>query len=372
MRNMTGPLRGVKVLEMPAIGPVPFCGMLLADLGADVLRLDRTQATDLGVPVAPRFDVLGRGKRSLAIDLKVPESRDLVLRTLRQADVLLEGFRPGTMEKLGLGPNEAFAQNPKLIYGRMTGWGQVGPLAKAAGHDINYLALTGALHAVGPRDAPTPPLNLVADFGGGALYLALGIVSALYERDRSGLGQVIDAAMIDGASSLMAMTYGLYASGQWQDAREANLLDGGAPWYRAYRCADGKFVAVGALERKFFDVLMLALGLDSTLFADHLDPACWPAMRAALSARLLIRTRDEWCDIVGVKDCCFAPVLSLAEAPLHPHMVARSGFLRIDDVIQPAVSPLFSRTPGEICGPPPEIGSGGYDALRDWQVPFAN
>ena len=365
----TGPLQGIKVLEMPAIGPVPFCGMLLSDLGADILRLDRAEAADLGVQIEPRFDVLGRGKRSLIIDLKAAASRELVLRILRKADVVIEGFRPGTMEKLGLGPEEAFAVNPRLVYGRMTGWGQLGPLAKSAGHDINYLALTGALHAIGPGDgAPVPPLNLVADFGGGALYLAMGVLSALYEREKSGLGQVIDAAMVDGAASLMALSYGLLASEQWKDCRESNLLDGGAPWYRAYRCADGKYVALGALEVKFFRELMSVLGIDPTPYPNHLDPECWPALREVISEKLLTRTRDQWCAAVGNRDCCLAPVLSMTEAPHYAHTTARSGFVRVNDVIQPAVAPRFSRTVGAISRPPPGNGHGGEEALRDWQV----
>ena len=366
---MSGPLQDLRVVEMPAIGPAPFCGMLLADLGADVLRLDRTGDTNLGISIDARFDLLGRGKRSLAVDLKAPSSSALVLAILEKADVVIEGFRPGTMEKLGLGPEVVLAVNPRLIYGRMTGWGQSGPLARTAGHDINYLSLTGALHAIGQRDqAPIPPLNLVADFGGGALYLAMGILAALFERQRSGRGQVIDAAMVDGASSLMTMTYGLLAAGAWRDERGVNLLDGGAPWYGTYQCADGKYVAIGALEAKFFARLLQCIGIDPARFPDHLNRTCWPDIRQALTETLLTRTRDEWCAAVGDRDCCVAPVLALSEAPHHPHMTARQTLAEHDGVTQPAPAPRFSRTPGAIRRGPPACGEGGEEALREWGV----
>ena len=354
---------------MPAIGPTPFCGMLLADLGADVLRLDRASDSDLGISIDTRFDLLGRGKRSLAVDLKAPSSRELVLAILEKADVVIEGFRPGTMEKLGFGPDAALTVNPRLIYGRMTGWGQSGPLARTAGHDINYLSLTGALHAIGEHDeAPIPPLNLVADFGGGALYLAMGILAAVFERQNSGRGQVIDAAMVDGASSLMTMTYGLLAAGAWHDERGVNLLDGGAPWYGVYRCADGKYVAIGALEARFFAEFLRCIGIDPARFPDHMDRRCWPDIRAALTETLRTKTRDEWCEAVGDRDCCVAPVLALREAPHHPHVASRQTFADHDGVTQPAPAPRFSRTPGAIRRGPPARGAGGEETLKEWGV----
>lgn len=366
---MSGPLAGLKVLEMPAIGPVPFCGMLLADLGADVLRLDRTGDSGLGLPVEPRFDLLGRGKRSLALDFKAPGATELVLATFDKADVVIEGFRPGTMERLGFGPDVALARNPRLVYGRMTGWGQDGPLAPAAGHDINYLALTGALHSIGRRgEAPVPPLNLAADFGGGALYLAMGILAAVHERQHSGRGQVVDAAMVDGAASLMTLFYGLLAQGLWRDERGVNILDTGAPWYDTYRCADGKHVSVGAIEPKFFAELARRMDIDTAAFRHHMDPRCWPQIREALAQAFARRTRDEWCAILEGSDGCFAPVLSLREAPRHPHMAAREVFVERDGVVQPGPAPRFSRTPGAIRGGPPARGTGGEDALREWGV----
>lgn len=366
---MSGPLKGLKVVEMPAIGPVPFCGMLLSDLGADVLRLDRTGDSDLGVRVDVKYDLMGRGKRSLAVDLKAPDSRELVLTVIGKADVLIEGFRPGTMERLGLGPEVALACNPRLVYGRMTGWGQEGPISAAAGHDINYLALTGALHAIGRKgEAPVPPLNLGADFGGGSLYLALGILAALHERQQSGRGQVVDAAMVDGAASLMTMFYGLLAQGVWSDRRGENILDSGAPWYDTYECKDGRFVAIGALEAKFFGELVQRLGIDAKQFPDHMDPKVWPQMRQAFAAVFRTRTRDEWCALLEGTDACFAPVLGLREAPGHRHMKARKTFVEHAGVMQPAPAPRFSRTPGALDRPPPNRGEGGADALREWGI----
>jgi alpha-methylacyl-CoA racemase len=319
--------------------------------------------------VDARFDLLGRGKRSLVLDLKSAESRELVLELFEKTDVLIEGFRPGTMENLGFGPDVALSVNPRLIYGRMTGWGQSGPLARTAGHDINYLALTGALHAIGKRDgAPVPPLNLVADFGGGALYLAMGILAAIYERQHSGRGQVIDAAMVDGASSLMTLTYGLLAAGAWRDEREANLLDGGAPWYGTYACADGKYIAIGALESKFFVQLMRSIGIDPARFPDHMDRTCWPEIRATLTETLRTKCRDEWCALVVDQDCCVAPVLTMSEAPGHPHMAARQNFVEVDNLIQPGPAPRFSRTRGAIRRGPPARGEDGNEALREWGV----
>lgn len=366
---MSGPLAGLRIIEMPAIGPVPFCGMLLADLGADVLRIDRTGDVDLGLPVEPKYELLGRGKRSLALDLKDTKAIALVLDLVEKADVLLEGFRPGVMERLGLGPEVAQQRNPRLVFGRMTGWGQSGPLAPAAGHDINYIALTGALHAVGGKDGgPVPPLNLVGDFGGGSLYLAMGVLAALYERQSSGRGQVVDAAMVDGAASLMTLFYGLRGAGLWSDSRGANMLDGGAPWYGSFECSDGKYVAIGSIEGKFYAELVARLGLDPKILPKQHDRKRWPSLQAAFAATFRTRTRDEWCAIMEGSDICFAPVLSLEEAPAHPHMTARQTFVAPDGVTQPAPAPRFSRTPGEIRRKPPQRGDGGAAALQDWGI----
>jgi alpha-methylacyl-CoA racemase len=368
-KSSQGPLSGLKVIEMPAIGPAPFCGMLLADLGADVLRIDRTGDVDLGLPVEPKYELLGRGKRSLALDLKDPQAIALVLDLISKADVLIEGFRPGVMERLGLGPDAALAKNPKLVYGRMTGWGQDGPMAMAAGHDINYIALTGALHAIGHKDGkPVPPLNLVGDFGGGSLYLAMGILAALFERQQSGKGQVIDAAMVDGAASLMTLFYGLKGAGLWNDTRGANMLDSGAPWYDTYDCRDGGHVAIGSIEGKFYAELIEKLGLDPAILPKQHDRKRWPSLRAAIAAAFRTKTRDEWCAIMEGSDICFAPVLGLDEAPQHPHMAARETFTAPDGVVQPAPAPRFSRTPGGIARKPPTRGEGGEQALADWGV----
>jgi len=370
---MNGPLSGLKVIEMPAIGPVPFCGMLLADLGADVLRLDRTEDSGLGLPIETRYDLLGRGKRSLALDLKAPASRDLLFQLAGKADVLIEGFRPGTMERLGLGPEPMLQHNPALVYGRMTGWGQDGPMALAAGHDVNYIALSGALHACGNQGGkPVPPVNLLGDFGGGTLYLMMGLLSALYERQRSGMGQVVDSAMVDGSASLMTLFHGMLAQGVWRDARGENEIDSGAPWYDTYECADGRFVAIGALENKFFAVLVERLGLDRSLVERQSDRAAWPAMRKLLADTFRGKTRDEWCRILEGTDACFAPVLSMREAPEHPHLRARRTFEDHDGVLQPAAAPRLSRTPGRVHGAAPARGEGGREALREWGVAWAD
>jgi alpha-methylacyl-CoA racemase len=347
--------------------------MLLADLGADVLRLDRPGGSELGLKIDPRFELLGRGKRSLALDLKLPASRELVLSILEKADVVIEGFRPGTMERLGLGPDVALKRNSRLIYARMTGWGQEGPLARAAGHDINYLALTGALHAIGRNgQAPVPPLNLVADFGGGSMYLLAGILAALYERQKSGRGQIIDAAIVDGAASLMTMFYGMVADGSWRDERGVNVLDGGAPWYDSYLCSDGHYVTVGSLEQKFFNELLPRLGIDGSRFPDNMDRTRWPELRTALAAAFASRTREQCCALLEGSDSCFAPVLSMGEAPLHPHNAARGTFVNYGGLQQPGPAPRFSRTPGAIRREPPQRGEGGADALREWGVAVAS
>jgi len=364
---MSGPLTGVKVLELAGIGPGPFCGMLLADMGADVLRVDRAQESDLGLPVEPKFDIMARGRRSVALDLKRPESIAMVLDWVAKADVLTEGFRPGVTERLGLGPDACFARNPRLVYGRVTGWGQHGPLAQAAGHDINYIALTGALHAIGRKGgAPVPPLNLLGDFGGGGMVLAFGIACALFETRVSGKGQVIDAAMTEGVAGLMAMFYGRMAAGHWRDQRGVNVLDTGAPWYDVYETADGKHVAIGSIEARFYAELLARLGLDPAALPGQFEFARWPELRAAFTAAFKTRTRDAWCKEMEGTDVCFAPVLSITEASRHAHNRARGTFAEIDGVTQPAPAPRFSRTPGAIARGAPRRGEGGAQALADW------
>jgi alpha-methylacyl-CoA racemase len=360
----SGPLNGIKVLEIASMGPGPFCGMLLADMGADLLRIDRLQEIVPGTP-ADRFEVMSRGRRSLMLDLKAPGSRGVVLDLVEKADVLIEGFRPGVMERLGLGPEACLSRNPRLIYGRVTGWGQNGPMAPIAGHDINYIALSGALHAIG-GEKPVPPLNLVADFGGGGAYLAFGIVSALLEAVRSGQGQVIDAAMTDGSASLMTPHYGRLASGAWIDRRGSNALDGGAPWYGVYETADGKFVAVGAIEPQFYAEFVKRIGLDPAALPGQRDKAQWPKLQAAFAKALKQKTRDEWAIIFEGVDACLTPVLSMSEAPHHPHNLARDTFVEVEGVRQPAPAPRLSRTPGAISRPPPRLGEGGAEAMKEW------
>jgi alpha-methylacyl-CoA racemase len=362
-----GPLSGIKVLEFEAIGPAPFAGMLLADMGADVLVVDRPEASDLGLTRERWYDVLMRGKRSVALDLKKESSRKVTLDLLARADVLIEGFRPGVMERLGLGPDAALAHNPRLVYGRMTGWGQAGPLAPRAGHDINYIALSGVLNAFGRKgEAPVPPLNLVGDFGGGGMLLGFGVACALLEASRSGRGQVVDAAMVDGASLLAAMFSGFLASGNWSEERGVNLLDGGAPWYDAYETKDGKYVSIGSIEGKFYAELLSRLKLGDPELPGQYDRPRWPEMRRRFSEAFLAKTRDEWCQVFEGSDACFAPVLSFSEARRHPHGVARGSFVSLAGVEQPAPAPRFSRTPAAARRAPPERGEGGRAALHDW------
>jgi alpha-methylacyl-CoA racemase len=337
--------------------------MVLADLGADVVKLERGDGPNV---LGLERDFMQRGRRSLIVDLKTPEGQQTARRLAAKADVLVEGFRPGVMERLGLGPDILCADNPGLVYARMTGWGQDGPLSQTAGHDITYLALTGALHAIGPHDQPLPPLNLVGDFGGGSMFLLTGILAALFERQRSGRGQVVDGAITDGAAVMMAMIYAMKAEGQWRDARAANMLDGGLAVYGTYECADGRHVAVGPLERKFFENFARVLGIDAALWPDHLAAASQPALRAELTARFKTRPRDEWCALFEGSDGCVAPVLSLAEAPEHPHNVARQAYVTREGVVQPGVAPHFSRSQPEAPGPCPAPGEGGAQALRDW------
>jgi alpha-methylacyl-CoA racemase len=362
-----GPLSGIKVIELAGIGPGPMCGMLLSDMGAEVIRVDRTSESGLGVPSPTKFEVMNRGRRSIAVDLKQPEGRDVVLRLVEKADALIEGFRPGVAERLGLGPDDCWKRNPKLVYGRVTGWGQTGPLAHAAGHDINYIALTGALHAIGRRgEAPVPPLNLVGDFGGGALYLAVGVLAALLEAQKSGKGQVVDAAMVDGAASLMSILYGLFASGMWVDRRGENLLDSGAPFYDVYETKDGKHVAIGSIEAKFYAELLRLSGLEKEDLPKQFDREAWPAMKERFAAVFRTKTRDEWCAIMEGSDVCFGPVMTMKEAASHPHMKERGTFVEIDGVVQPGPAPRFSRTPSEVQGPPAAAGTHTAETLRKY------
>ncbi len=369
----TGPLAGIKVVELAGIGPAPFCAMLLSDMGAEVLRVDRTAEADIGMAGDPTKNLLNRGRRSVAIDLKRAEGIAAVKRLVAKADALLEGFRPGVMERLGLGPDDCLAVNPRLVYGRMTGWGQDGPIAQAAGHDINYIALSGVLHAIGRRGGPpVPPLNLVGDFGGGGMYLAFGVVCGLLEAARSGRGQVVDASMVDGSASLSTAVFGLKALGLWSEERGDNLLDSGAPWYDVYETKDGKWVSIGSLEKRFYAELMRLTGLAADNPPKQWDRSGWPEMRRRLAAIFKQKTREEWCAVMEGSDVCFAPVLSFSEAPRHPHNVARGTFVEVDGIEQPAPAPRFSRTPPAIQGPPAKPGEHTDEALADWGFPAAD
>ncbi|MCC7328016.1 MAG: CoA transferase [Burkholderiales bacterium] len=362
-----GPLTGVRVLEFEAIGPGPFCGMLLADMGADVLLVDRPQDPQLGLQPDRWFDVMLRGRRSLTLDLKSAGGATAAIALATRADAIIEGFRPGVMERLGLGPDVLLAGNPKLVYGRMTGWGQEGPLAARAGHDIDYIALSGALHAIGRAGgAPVPPLNLVGDFGGGGMLLGFGIACALFEAQRSGRGQVVDAAMVEGASLLSTMFWGLQAAARWSDVRGDNVLDSGAPWYDSYRTRDDRHVAIGAIEPKFYAELLERLGLADEALPDPQDRAGWPTLRARFAQVLATKTRDEWSRSFAGSDACVAPVLNFTEAAAHPHAIARGSHVTLGNITQPAPAPRFSRTPGAVRGTPPERGEGGRAALADW------
>ena len=363
---MSGPLSGIRVLEIAGIGPGPFAAMLLADLGAEVLRIDRAA----GVREAPTSipaDIMSRGRRNAAFDLKHPDAREALLRMVESADALIEGFRPGVTERLGIGPDVCLERNPRLVYGRMTGFGQEGPLAQAAGHDINYIAMSGALHAIGHAGSrPVPPLNLIGDFGGGGLLLAFGIVCAIVERAQSGRGQVIDAAMVDGASTLMAFIYGLKAMGAWRDERGANLLDTAAHFYDTYETSDGRYVSIGSIEPQFYAELLERTGLADEELPHQMDRKGWEDLKQRLTAVFKTKTRDEWCERMEGSDVCFAPVLSLEEAPHHPHNVARQTFVTVDGVVQPAPSPRFDRTPGAIQRPAASAGQHTAEALGDW------
>ncbi|MFB4295088.1 CaiB/BaiF CoA transferase family protein [Actinomadura sp. NTSP31] len=367
----TGPLAGVRVLEIQAMGPGPFCAMMLSDFGAEVIRVDRVGTADAGNGVDASADVLSRGRRSVAVDLKRPAGADLVLRMVEHADVLIEGYRPGVMERLGLGPDACLARNPRLIYGRVTGWGQDGPWASHAGHDINYISLAGVLWPIGrDGDAPVPPLNYVGDFGGGGMLLAVGICAALAERASSGRGQVIDAAMVDGAALLNSFMYGMRAAGQWSAERGRNLLDTGAPFYETYETADGKWVSIGSIESKFFRNLVTRLGLEIDLGIQG-DEASWPILREELAAVFRTRTRDEWTALLADAEGCFAPVLSPWEAPEHPHNAERGTFVESFGVTQPSPAPRFGRTPAAIGGPPPRCGEHTDEVLGEFGLDVA-
>jgi alpha-methylacyl-CoA racemase len=362
-----GPLARLRIVEFAGIGPGPFCGLLLADMGADVLRVDRAEEVPGAPPAKPPLDLLGRGRRSVGIDLKHREGVELALRLVERSDALIEGYRPGVMERLGLGPEPCLQRNPRLVYGRMTGWGQSGPLAHAAGHDINYIALAGALHAMGRAgEPPAVPLNLVGDFGGGGMLLALGVVAALLERQSSGRGQIVDAAMVDGTALLMTLFYGLRAAGAWRDERGTNALDGGAHYYEVYETRDGRHVAVGALEPRFYADLLRRIGLAEPGLPRQQDRREWPQMKERLRALFLQKTRDEWCALLEGSDACFAPVLSMAEAPDHPHNRERQTFAQVAGVVQPGPAPRFSRTASAIARPPPHPGQHTDEALADW------
>lgn len=360
-----GPLKGVKCVEVGGIGPAPFCGMMLSDMGADIIRIERKGYKP---PIEPKYDTMLRGRRAiLGIDMKKPEGVQAVLKLAGRADILYEGFRSGVMEQLGLGPEACMEQNPKLVYGRVTGWGQDGPLSKTAGHDINYIALTGALHAIGqPGEKPVPPINLLGDWAGGGMLLAFGMVCALLEGKKSGQGQVVDTAMVDGVALLMATTYGLLSAGHWKDERGKNLLDGGAHFYDTYETADGKYISIGSIESKFYALLLKYTGLSGPDFEAQMDRKRWPELKEKIAAVFKTKTRDEWCEIMEGTDTCFAPVLSLRDAVRHPHNVARNTFVEVQGVTQPGPAPRFSRTRAEIQGPSPIPFEKTETVLGEW------
>ena len=367
-----GPLAGIKIVELTGIGPGPMGAMLLADLGATILRIDRPEPSNLGLQRVLRYDLLLRGRPALALDLKSPGGKALALRLVERADALIEGFRPGVTERLGLGPEECLARNPRLVYGRVTGWGRDGPLAHAAGHDINYISLVGALHAFGRRgQPPTPPLNLVGDFAGGALYLAFGIVCGILETQRSGKGQVVDTAMVDGAASLMMAFHGMIASGLSTHERGTNHLDTGSHFYNVYECADGRWISIAPIEAKFYAELLRRLDVDPPTMPPQLDRERWPAAQAQLAALFKSRTRDQWCAVLEGTDACFAPVLTTDEAPHHPHNAARQTYLEIDGILQPAPAPRFSRTVPDVPIPPQPASraAAAEAALAAWLEP---
>ena len=348
-----GPLKGLKIIEMAGIGPGPFCGMVLADLGAKIIRVDRASAIGTG----SKQDAANRGKKSIAVDLKSKEGVEVVLKLVETADAIFEGFRPGVMERLGLGPDVCSKRNERIVFGRMTGWGQEGPLANAAGHDINYISLTGALAAIGrPGSPPVPPLNLIGDFGGGGMLLALGLVAALLESKESKKGQVVDAAMTDGSALLMTMIYTMQSSGVWKTSMGSNLLDGGSHFYDTYECKDGKFISLGSIEPQFYALLCQIAELEESIFGNQMSRDSWPEQKEAIKKIILDKTRDEWCELMEGTDVCFAPVLDMSEAPKHPHNVERKTFIDLEGVTQPAPAPRFSRTEPEVVSSPSVVG----------------
>lgn len=362
-----GPLKGLRVIEMAGIGPAPFCAMLLADMGAEVLRIDRLVPSDIGIPMAPKYDLLNRNKRSVAVDLKSPQGLATVKRLVEQADVLIEGFRPGVMERLGLGPDECKRLNKALVFGRMTGWGQTGPLAQTAGHDLNYIGLTGALSAIGRKgEAPAIPLNLIGDFGGGSLYLAMGILAALVHARETGVGQVVDAAIVDGTANLLTLLYGYRQGGEWLNERGVNITDGGAPFYDVYQTADKLFMSVAPVEKKFYAELITRLGLVGEALPEQDDRSGWDRLRARLAEVFRGGTREHWCTLFEGSDACVAPVLDIDECITHPHNVARKIFVEVDGVINPAPAPRFSATPSTLRRTASAPGEDTEAALSDW------
>lgn len=367
-----GPLHGVKVVELAGIGPGPMAAMLLADMGATVLRVDRQNPSGLGVPRPEKFDLLLRSRRAVAVDLKSPAGVDFVLDLVGQADVLIEGFRPGVTERLGLGPDTCLARNPRLVYGRITGWGQDGPMAQDVGHDLNYIALTGALHAIGRAGQPPAiPINLVGDFGGGTMYLVMGVLAALFEAQRSGRGQVVDAAMVDGVANLMTQPHGTFAAGMMSNQRGTNITDSGAPFYEVYACSDGRYVTLAAVETKFYSEALRVLELPD-LLAGQWDRSQWDGAKQRIAARFATRTRDAWCTAFAGTESCFAPVLSIDEAPQHAHLRERGTYVEVEGVTQPAPAPRFSRTPSATPTPfVPWRADAAADILQDWMAPAA-
>lgn len=358
-----GPLTSLKILEFAGQGPAPFCGMLLADLGADVVRIDRPGTSD---PLSE--EIMNRGRRSITLDLKNSDHVAICIELAASADALIEGFRPGVMERLGLGPDLILSRNPQLVYGRVTGWGQDGPLAQAAGHDLNFIALSGALSLIGTRDRPVPPLAAVGDIGGGALFLMQGILAGIIHARSGGKGQVVDAAIVDGAASMVGMIYGRHSAGSWIDQRESNVPDGGAHFYRPYRCSDGGWITLAAFEPRFYKIVVERTGLSDPDLSRQMERSQWPLLREELEAIIATRTRDEWCEVFARSDACFAPVLTLDEAPRHEHNAARGTFVTVDGVLQPGPAPRFSATPGRIRNGPGGVGADGAQILRDWGV----
>jgi alpha-methylacyl-CoA racemase len=361
-----GALKGVRIIEFAGVGPLPFCAMLLADMGAEIVTLDRTVPSGLGIKKEPRYNPTTRSRDSIAVDLKSQGGRDVALRLIAQSDALIEGHRPGVMERLGLGPDACWKINPRLVFGRMTGWGQDGPLAQDVGHDLNYLAISGMLSMIGTRERPVVPLNLLGDLGGGGVYLALGLLAGILEAKTSGKGQVVDAAMIDGLASLLTHQYGFFGSNRWIFEREANFIDGGSPWYNVYQTSDGKHVTVASIEPKFYGELVRRLGLDPAELPDQYQSEHWPAVRQTFAGIFRSKTRDEWCAVMQGHETCFAPVLTAAEAAGHPHAQSRNMYVDVESVMQPAPAPRFSRTPSAVRRAPPEPGADTNRVLAEW------